>query len=193
MTAPTPNQLAERLTDIVAPLACLAEYDHTGGNCGGVRVRVDYYLWGGKFGRNTRADAPPVPPDATDAECGGIRVRALQEIPGGSVLESIPPPAAWGHYLLITGAEGPWPFSSADEPLDLQWSDDPDPEWDAYAVGIYEEWGDQDPSEMGDEPQFGSVDGLEALAAVVAIWAKTGTLDLPPVPPGFGGGGPRTT
>jgi len=109
------------------------------------------------------------------------------------VLDSIPPPAAWGHYLLITGAEGPWPFSSADEPLDLQWSDDPDPEWDAYAVGIYEEWDDQDIRDMGDEPQFGSVDGLEALAATVATWAKTGRLDLPPVPPNFGAGGPRTT
>ncbi len=75
-----------------------------------------------------------------------------------------------GAYLLVGGSEGPWPYSSADEPLDVQWSDDDvDPDWDDFAVWLY-----SDTDGYSEGLPFSAVRGVDALVTVVVGWARVG-------------------
>jgi hypothetical protein len=94
----------------------------------------------------------------TGGNCGAIGVYRRD---AGGMMEPI------GAYLLVGGSEGPWPHSSADEPLNVQWDGDPDPDWGDFEVFLY-----------GDEIEarhVASVSGVAALVAAVVAWCKTET------------------
>ena len=70
-----------------------------------------------------------------------------------------------GDYLLVGGSEGPWPYSSGGEALNVQWSDDdPDPDWDDFGVYLY-----NDAAEAFSVAAVGSVADL---VVVVTGWAR---------------------
>lgn len=70
-----------------------------------------------------------------------------------------------GAYLLVGGSDGPWPYSSASEALDVQWSDDdPDLDWDHFAVHLY-----------SDELEAFTVAAVRSVADLVVVvtgWAR---------------------
>ena len=70
-----------------------------------------------------------------------------------------------GAYLLVGGSEGPWPYSSGSDALDVQWSDDdPDPDWDSFGVYLY--------SDTVEAFTVAAVSGVADLVVVVAGWAR---------------------
>jgi len=98
----------------------------------------------------------------TGGNCGAIGVYRLDT--GGMM-------APIGAYLLVGGSEGPWPHSSADEPLDAQWDGAPDPDWGDFEVFLYRD--SADGREIEALP-IASVSGVDALVASVVAWCKTG-------------------
>ena len=97
----------------------------------------------------------------TGGNCGAIGVYRLD--PDG-MMEPV------GKYLLVGGPEGPWPYSSADEPLDAQWDGDPDPDWASFEVFLYS---DEIDAEI-EAQHVASVSGVDALVAALTEWASTG-------------------
>jgi hypothetical protein len=94
--------------------------------------------------------------DNTGGNCGAVGVYRSDASGMGEPV---------GAYLLVSGSEGPWPYSSANEPLDVQWSDDDvDPDWDAFGVYLY-----SDTVEAG---TFPAVRGVDALVTMVVGWAR---------------------
>ena len=101
--------------------------------------------------------------ESTGGNCGAVGVyRRDARIPVG-MGEPV------GAYLMVGGSEGPWPYSSAAEPLDVQWSDDDvDADWDDFAVFLY-----CDTPDVEALP-FSAVRGVDALVTVVVGWARVG-------------------
>ena len=99
----------------------------------------------------------------TGGNCGAIGVYRHD---AGGMMEPI------GAYLLIGGSEGPWPHSSAYEPLNVQWDGDPDPDWGDFEVFLYSN--SPDGREIEALP-IASVSGVDALVAAVVAWCKTGS------------------
>jgi len=96
--------------------------------------------------------------DHTGGNCGAVGVYRSDASGMGEPV---------GAYLMVGGSEGPWPYSSAAEPLDVQWSDDDvDPDWDDFAVFMY--------SDEVEAFPFAAVRGVDALVTVVVGWARVG-------------------
>ena len=94
--------------------------------------------------------------DHTGGNCGAVGVYRSDASGMGEPV---------GAYLLVSGSEGPWPYSSAAEPLDVQWSDDDvDPDWDDFAVFMY--------SDEVEAFPFAAVRGVDALVTVVVGWGR---------------------
>ena len=70
-----------------------------------------------------------------------------------------------GTYLLVGGSEGPWPYTSGSDALDVQWSDDdPDPDWDSFGVYLY--------SDTVEAFTVAAVSSVADLVVVVTGWAR---------------------
>ena len=96
----------------------------------------------------------------TGGNCGAIGVYRRD---AGGMMEPV------GAYLLVGGSGGPWPHSSADEPLNVQWDGDPDLDWGDFEVFLY--------SDEIEALHVASVSGVGALVAAVVAWCKTAGRD----------------